>query len=134
MDLATFPRFESKERKVQRKEKERKKKEKKNEERKTFVFETVCWWNIASLCKYLFGPRLLKSWLYFKWPLVEIYLLYYLPSELPSFAYICFSFIRFNLFSLNVLFALKTLHGKLELPTTVNSILSQPRGPCLPLS
>ena len=30
---------------------------------------------------------------------------------------------------------LKTLHWKLELPTTVNNnILSQPRGPCLPLS
>ena len=47
MDLATFSRFKSKERKVQRKEKERKKKENKKEERKTSVFEIVCWCNIA---------------------------------------------------------------------------------------
>ena len=47
VDLATFSRFKSKERKVQRKEKERKKKEKEKEERKTFVFETVSWCNIA---------------------------------------------------------------------------------------
>ena len=91
------------------KEKKRKKKEKKKEERKTFVFETVCWWNIAGPYKYLFGPRLLKFWLYFKCPLVEIYLLCYLPSELPSFAYFLLSFIRLNLFSLNVLFAFKNI-------------------------
>ena len=29
---------------------------------------------------------------------------------------------------------LKTLHRKLELSTTVNNILSQPIGPCLPLA
>ena len=54
---------------------------------------------------------------------VEVYSLCYLPVALPSFAHIFFSFIRFNLFSLNVLFALKTLYGKLEFPTTVNTIL-----------
>ena len=91
VDLATFSRFKGKERKVQRKEKEKKKKKKKKEERKTFLFETVCWRSIAVPYKYLFGPRLLKFWLYFKCPLVEIYLLCYLPSELPSFACISFS-------------------------------------------
>ena len=40
-------------------------------------------------------------------PRVEIYSLYCLAIELLSFAYILFSFIRFNLFSLNVIFALK---------------------------
>ena len=40
-------------------------------------------------------------------PRIEIYSLCCLPIELPSFAYICFSFIHFNLFSLHVLFALK---------------------------
>ena len=40
-------------------------------------------------------------------PRVEIYSLCWLPIELPSFAYIRFSFIRFNLFSLNVLLAFK---------------------------
>ena len=74
---------------------ERKKKEKKKEERKTFMLETVCRENIAPPPhrKYLLGPQLLKFWLYFKCPLVEIYLLCYLPSKLPSFAYFLFSFI-----------------------------------------
>ena len=57
------------------------------------MLETVCRGNIAGSYKYLFGPRLLKFWLYFKYPLVEIFLLCYLPSELPSFAYFLFSFI-----------------------------------------
>ena len=42
-------------------------------------------------------------------PRVEIYSLSCLSVELPSFAYICFSFIRFILFSLNVLFAFKNI-------------------------
>ena len=42
-------------------------------------------------------------------PRVEIYSLCCLPIELPSVAYICFSFVRFNLFSLNVLFAFKNI-------------------------
>ena len=57
-------------------------------------------------------------------PYIEMYSLCCLTVELPSFAHIFFSFIRFDLFSLNVLFALKTLYGKLEFPTTVNNILS----------
>ena len=57
-------------------------------------------------------------------PYVEIYSLCCLSVELSSFAHIFFSFIRVNLFSLNVLFALKTLYGELEFPTTVNNILS----------
>ena len=74
------------------------------------MLETVCQGNIAGPYKYLFGPRLLKSWLYFKYPLNEIYLLCYLPSELPFFACISFSAsFRLNLFSLNVLFAFKNI-------------------------
>ena len=42
-------------------------------------------------------------------PRVEIYSLCCLSIELPSFAYICFSFIRFNLFSLNVLLPFKNI-------------------------
>ena len=42
-------------------------------------------------------------------PRAEIYLLCCLPIELPSFAHIFFSFIRFNLFSLHVLFAFKNI-------------------------
>ena len=42
-------------------------------------------------------------------PRVEIYSLYCLPIELSSFAYFFFSFIRFNLFLLNVLFAFKNI-------------------------
>ena len=57
-------------------------------------------------------------------PYVEIYSLCYLSIELSSFAHISFSFIRFDLFLLNVLFALKSLYGKLEFPTAVNNILS----------
>ena len=72
--------------------------------------ETVCRGNIADPYKYLFRPWLLKFWLYFKCPLVEIYSLCYLPSELPSFACISFSAsFRLNLFSLNVLFAFKNI-------------------------
>ena len=55
---------------------------------------------------------------------VEIYSLCGLSVELPSFAHIFFSLISFNLFSLNVLFALKTSYGELEFPTAVNNILS----------
>ena len=106
--LATFPRFKSKERKVQRKEKERKKKKKKKEKRKTFVFETVCWWNIVGSYKYLFKPRLLKFWLYFKCPLVEIYLLCYLPSELP-FLHVYLFQLHSPQFILAVLFAFKNI-------------------------
>ena len=74
------------------------------------MLETVCQGNIANPYKYLFGPWLLKFWLYFKCPLIEIYLLCYLPSELPSFACISFSAsFRLNLFSLNVLFAFKNI-------------------------
>ena len=57
------------------------------------MLETVCRGNIAGSYKYLFGPRQLKFSLYLKYPLVEIYLLCYLPSVLPSFAYFLFSFI-----------------------------------------
>ena len=57
-------------------------------------------------------------------PCVEIYSLCCVSIELPSFAHIFFSFIHFNSFLLNVLFALKTLYGKLEFPTKVNNILS----------
>ena len=42
-------------------------------------------------------------------PYGEIYSLCCLSVELPSFAYFFFSFIRFNLFSLNVLFAFKNI-------------------------
>ena len=43
-------------------------------------------------------------------PRVEIYSLCCLPIELPSFAHISFfGFIRFNLFSLHVLFAFKNI-------------------------
>ena len=67
-------------------------------------------------------------------PRVEIYSLYCLPIELPYFVYSFSASFRLNLFSLNVLFAVKILHGKLELPTTNDNILFQPRGPYLPLS
>ena len=71
MDLDTF----SSKRKKRKKKKKRRKKEKKKEERETFVFKTVCWFNIAGTLKrkkekrkefflkphnYLFGRRLLK--------------------------------------------------------------------------
>ena len=46
---------------------------------------------------------------------VEIYSLCYLPIELPSFAYTCFSFIRFNLFSLNVLIAFKNITQEIRI-------------------
>ena len=98
-----------KEKYKEKKRKERRKKRKRKTE-KHLCFETVCWRNIAGPYKYLFGPRLFKFWLYFKCPHVEIYLLCYLPSELPSFACISFSAsFRFNLFSLNVLFAFKNI-------------------------
>ena len=42
-------------------------------------------------------------------PRIEIYSLCCLPIKLPSFAYFLFSFIRFNLFSLNVLFTFKNI-------------------------
>ena len=42
-------------------------------------------------------------------PYIEIYSLCCLSVELPSFAYIFFRFIRFNLFSLNVLFTFKNI-------------------------
>ena len=42
-------------------------------------------------------------------PYAEMYSLFCLSVELPSFAYIFFSFIRFNLSSLNVLFAFKNI-------------------------
>ena len=105
MDLATFSRFKSKERKVQRKEKERKKKEKKKEERKTFVLETVCLGNIAGPHKYLFGTRLLKFWLYSKCPLVEIVLF---TQRIAFFCIFPFQ-LHFNSISLNVLFAFKNI-------------------------
>ena len=41
---------------------------------------------------------------------------------------------RFHLFSLNVLFAFKTLQGNLGNLTTVKYILFLPRSPCFPLS
>ena len=70
--------------------------------------ETVCRGNIADPYKHLFGP-LLKFWLYFECPLIEIYLCY-LPSELPSFACLSFSAsFHLNLFSLNILFAFKNI-------------------------
>ena len=42
-------------------------------------------------------------------PRVETYSLCCLPIELPSFCMFLFSFIRLNLFSLNVLFAFKNI-------------------------
>ena len=90
-------------------EKIEKYKEKEKKKKETFMSETICRGNIADPYEYLFGP-LLKFWLYFKCPLVEVYLLCYLPSELPSFAYISFSAsFLLNLLSLNVLFAFKNI-------------------------
>ena len=57
-------------------------------------------------------------------PYVEIYSLCCLSVELPSFIFIFFGFAHFDLLLLNVLFALKTLYGKLKFPTTVNNTLS----------
>ena len=63
-------------------------------------------------------------------PLVETYSLCCLPIELPSFA-ASFASIYSHKMSYS---PLKMLHGKLELPTTNNNILSPPRCPYLPLS
>ena len=138
--------FSSKRKKSRKKEKKKKKKErkKKGERRKgllreTFVFNTACWLNKADSLKgkekrkkelflkshkYLFGRHLLK-------------LCYILnaPPELKSIGYVVYlssclllhiSFsasYRLHLFSLNVLFALKTLQGNVGNLTTVKYIL-----------
>ena len=48
-------------------------------------------------------------------PRVEIYSLYCLPSELPSSACSFSASFRLNLFSLNVLFALKNIKREIEI-------------------
>ena len=106
MDFATFSRFERKDRKVERKEKE---------ERNIYVGNCLLG-NIADPNKYLFGPRLLKTLLYFKCPLVSkfircivclsSYLLLRVPFQLHF---------RLNLFSLNVLFAFKSTIREIEI-------------------
>ena len=48
-------------------------------------------------------------------PRVEIYLLYCLPIELPSFACSFSASFRLNLFSLNVLFAFKNITQEIEI-------------------
>ena len=56
-------------------------------------------------------------------PSVKIYSLYCLAIELPSFAHISFSASFASIYSRYMSYSpLKTLHGKLELPTTVNNI------------
>ena len=67
-------------------------------------------------------------------PRVEIYSLCCLPIELPSFA--CYFSVSFaSIYYRKISHSpLKTLHGKLESPTTNNHISFQPRDPYLPLS
>ena len=57
-------------------------------------------------------------------PCVEIYCLCYLSIKSPSFAPLFSASYRFHLFSLNVLFILKTLHGNSGNLTAVNNILT----------
>ena len=103
--------------------KERRKENKKRLSRETFVFKTVCWCNIAGTLNICLVFTYQNFVIVQMFPYVEIYSLCCLSVELSSFAFF-FGFVRLNLFSLNVLFALKTLYGKLEFPTTVNNILS----------
>ena len=103
------------------------------------MFKTVYWFNIAGTLKrkkekrkelflkshnYLFGRRLLKLCYNCKCSLVlkSIRYVVYLSSCLLLHISFSASY-RFHLFSLKVLFALKTLQGKFENLTTVNDIL-----------
>ena len=119
MNFATFSRFKSKDRR-----------EKETKERHLCL--SLSAGNIAGtlnicLCPYVLKTLRIKN-------RVETYSLCCLPIELPPFAY-SFSASFASIYSRKMSYSpLKILHGKLELPTTNDNILSQPRCPYLPLS
>ena len=130
--------FLNKRTKSKKREREEKKgtKEKKGERRKglsreTFAFNTACWLNKADSLKekekrkkelllkslnYLFGRRLLMLCYILNaplcWNLLVVLFIY-------RVAFFCTYLYRFHLFSLNILFALKTLQNNFGNLTTV---------------
>ena len=93
--------------KVQEKRQKSRKKRKKKKE--TFTLETVCRGNIADPYKYLFGPWLLKPYYILNVPSCRNLFIVLFAYGVPFFCMFLFSFIRFNLFSLNVLLAFKNI-------------------------
>ena len=135
--------FQVKERKEKKKKEKKGRKKKRTVERETFVFKTVCWFNITGTLKrkkekskkelffkshnYLFGHHLLKLCYILNAPLywnLLVMLFIYQVAFFCLLLHVSFSAsCRFHLFSLNVLFALKNLQGNFENLTTLKYIL-----------
>ena len=96
MDFATFLRFKSKDRR-----------EKKTKERHLCL--SLSAGNIAGTLDVCLCPHVLKTLLYFKCPSCRNLFVVLFAYRVAFFCIFLFSFIRFNLFSLNVLIVFKNI-------------------------